>query len=155
MTTKAGGLDGAELVDEVGGRSAPDAGAREAAGVVGSEVVTVLMTAPDAGSASRIVGALLGDNLVACGNILPGATSLYRWEGAVQQDEEAVVIMKTLRRLAPRVLERAAALHPYDVPELLVHPVADGAAAYLDWVRQECALPGEDGEDANRGKASP
>jgi len=150
VTTEAEGLGGAD------GRTALDGepGAGEASGVAGSEVVTVLMTAPDAVSAGRIVGALLGDNLVACGNILPGATSLYRWKGAVQQGEEAVVIMKTLRRLAPQVLERAVELHPYDVPELLVQPVTDGAAAYLDWVRRECALPGEGGEDASRGEAS-
>lgn len=109
----------------------------------GSEVVVVLMSAPDAGAARRIVGVLLDERLVACGNVLPGATSLYRWEGKVQQDEEVVVIMKTLRRRVPRVLERAEALHPYDVPELLVHRVADGAGKYLEWVRSECAPSGE------------
>lgn len=113
-----------------------------AGGSGGSEVVVVLMSAPDAGTARRIVGALLDERLVACGNIVPGATSLYRWEGQVRQDEEAVAILKTLRRLVPRVLERAAALHPYDVPELLVQRVADGAGEYLDWVRRECASGG-------------
>lgn len=153
MTTEADGQGGRTALDA-------EAAAGEAGGVhetddgAGAEVVTVLMTAPDAGSAGRIVGALLGDNLVACGNILPGATSVYRWEGAVQQDEEAVVIMKTLRRLAPQVLERAVELHPYDVPELLVQPVTDGAAAYLDWVRRECALSAEGGAKASRSEAS-
>lgn len=116
--------------------------AGDPSGSGGSEVVVVLMSAPDAGTARRIVGALLDERLVACGNIVPGATSLYRWEGQVRQDEEVVAILKTLRRLVPRVLERAAALHPYDVPELLVQRVADGAGEYLDWVRRECASGG-------------
>ena len=101
-------------------------------------VVTVLMTAPDAATAEEIVGRLLDERLVACGNVLPGATSLYRWEGKVERDEEVVVIMKTLRETTPRVLERAEQLHPYDVPELLVHEVTDGSPAYLAWVRREC-----------------
>lgn len=101
-------------------------------------MVTVLMTAPGADVAEKVVRGLLDERLVACGNIVPGAVSLYRWEGAVHRDEEVVVILKTVRRLVPRVLERARALHPYEVPELLVQEVADGNQAYLDWVAEEC-----------------
>ncbi len=101
-------------------------------------VVTVLMTAPDEATAEAIVRRLLEERLVACGNILPGATSIYWWEGKVHRDEEVVVIMKTPRETAPKVVRRAEELHPYDVPELLVHPVVDGASAYLGWVRSAC-----------------
>ncbi len=101
-------------------------------------VVTVLMTAPGMEVAEAVVRGLLDERLVACGNVLPGAVSLYRWEGEVHRDEEAVVVLKTLRRLVPRVLERAGTLHPYEVPELLVQEVADGAPAYLEWVGTEC-----------------
>ncbi|MDE2975065.1 MAG: divalent-cation tolerance protein CutA [Gemmatimonadota bacterium] len=104
----------------------------------GDGVVTVLMTAPGTDAAETVVRGLLDDRLVACGNVLPGAVSLYRWEGEVHREEEAVVVLKTLRRLVPRVLERAGTLHPYEVPELLVQEVADGAPAYLEWVRREC-----------------
>ena len=100
--------------------------------------MTVLMTAPGADEAEAVVRSLLGERLVACGNVLPGAVSLYRWQGAVHRDNEAVVILKTLRRLVPRVLERARALHPYEVPELLVQEVVDGNPAYLQWVKEEC-----------------
>jgi len=103
-----------------------------------TKVVTVLTTAPDANLAEAIVRRLLEERLVACGNILPGAVSLYRWEGRVQRDEEVVVIMKARADLVSRVLERAAQLHSYEVPELLVHEVADGSAPYLAWVRQSC-----------------
>ena len=100
--------------------------------------MTVLMTAPGADEAEAVVRSLLDERLVACGNVLPGAVSLYRWQGAVHRDNEAVVILKTLRRLVPRVLERARALHPYEVPELLVQEVVDGNPAYLQWVKEEC-----------------
>jgi periplasmic divalent cation tolerance protein len=104
----------------------------------GTDVVTVLMTAPDIDVAESVVRRLLDERLIACGNLLPGAVSLYRWEGDIQRDEEAVVVLKTLRRLVPRLLERAGALHPYDVPELLVQPVSAGGAEYLEWVENEC-----------------
>lgn len=96
------------------------------------------MTAPDMAAAEEIVRRLLDEGLVACGNVLPGATSLYRWEGKVQRDEEVVVVMKSVREAAARVVERAEELHPYDVPEVLVHQVVGGASAYLAWVRGEC-----------------
>ena len=86
----------------------------------------------------RSCGRLLDDRLIACGNVLPGAVSLYRWEGEVHRDEEALVVLKTLRRLVPGMLERAVELHPYDVPELLVQPVVAGHADYLEWVENEC-----------------
>lgn len=104
----------------------------------GTEVVTVLMTAPGVEPAEAVTRTLVEERLVACGNIIPGAVSVYRWKGEVHRDEEAVVILKTTRKLLPRVLERAAELHPYDVPELLAQEVAQGAPAYLEWVRAEC-----------------
>ena len=70
--------------------------------------------------------------------MLSGAASHFRWEGKVERSEEAVVLMKTVEAALPRLLERAEELHPYDVPELLVQRVVDGAPAYLQWVREEC-----------------
>ena len=96
------------------------------------------MTAPGVDAAEPLIRNLLDERLVACGNVLPGAVSLYRWQGAVHRDEEVVVILKTVRRLVSRVLERARTLHPYEVPEMLVQEVADGNPAYLRWVAEEC-----------------
>ena len=104
----------------------------------GDAVVTVLMTAPDAGSAERIVRELLDRGLVACGNIIPGAVSIYRWKGRLERADEVVVILKTTGGLAERVVEAARASHPYEVPELLVQEVAGGNPGYLEWVRSEC-----------------
>jgi len=101
-------------------------------------VLTILMTAPDAGEGERIVRQLLDEGLIACGNIVPGVVSLYRWEDEVRRDEEVLVVMKSAQRSMPRLLERAVELHPYDVPELLVQPVVGGATKYLNWVEKEC-----------------
>ena len=111
----------------------------------GADVVTVLMTAPSADEAEAIVRRLVEERLAACGNIVPGAASIYRWEGSVQRDAEAVAVLKTTRRRVPALLGRARELHPYDVPELLVHEVTAGSEDYLDWVRGECGAKAGDG----------
>jgi periplasmic divalent cation tolerance protein len=100
-------------------------------------VMVVLTTMPDAAAAEDLAERLLEERLVACANVLPGARSIYRWEGEVRRDEEALVILKTTRRALPRLRERFPALHPYDVPELIALDVVDGAEAYLEWVRME------------------
>lgn len=106
----------------------------------GTEVVTVLMTAPGPDVAEEVVRALVDERLAACGNIVPGAVSVYRWKGEVQRDDEAVAILKTTRAALPGLIERAAELHPYDVPELIAHEVVAGRADYLEWVRAECGV---------------
>ena len=101
-------------------------------------VLTILMTAPDAGEGERIVGQLLEEGLIACGNIVPGVVSLYRWEGEVRRDHEVLIVMKSVTSAVASLLERASELHPYEVPELLVQPVVGGSDRYLEWVEQEC-----------------
>lgn len=103
------------------------------------EVRVVLMTAPDVGVAGRVARALLDERLIACANVLPGVTSIYRWQGAVHTEAECLVVMKTGEVRVPRLLERAAALHPYDVPELLVLKVDGGLPEYCRWVLDETA----------------
>ena len=99
-----------------------------------TDVRTVLLTAPDADSATRIVTALVEERLAACGNIVPGVTSIYRWQGAVEHAAEVLVMMKTTTARVDQLIERVSALHPYDVPEVLVLPVLAGHQLYLEWV---------------------
>ena len=80
---------------------------------------------------------LVRRKLVACGTILPGATSIYRWEGAVTEAIEAVVVLKTRRERWQDLVEATRALHPYKVPELLGLPVAQGLDRYLQWIGTE------------------
>ena len=94
----------------------------------------VLVTVPDAGAAEVLVRTLVEEGVVACGNILPGVTSLYRWQGAVERATEALVVFKTTAAGADRLTERVPELHPYDVPEVLVVAVDAGHRPYLDWI---------------------
>jgi periplasmic divalent cation tolerance protein len=94
----------------------------------------VLVTAPSQEVAERLVQAVVEERLAACGNILPGMTSIYRWQGAVQRDAEVLVVLKTGSAVAPRLMERVQELHPYEVPEAIVLPISEGLPAYLAWV---------------------
>ena len=102
-----------------------------------SDLVVALSTAPDVEQAERIGRALVEERLIACANLVPGLTSIYRWRGAVQAEAEVLLVMKTRRALVPRLKERLPQLHPYEVPELVVTPLVDGLDPYCRWVRDE------------------
>jgi len=94
---------------------------------------------PDA--AEKIARGLLERKLVACVNTLPGVVSRYWWKGALQRDEETLLVMKTEAARVAEVVAALKDLHPYEVPELLALPVDAGAEPYLAWVRTETAPP--------------
>ena len=101
-----------------------------------SAVVLVLTTLPIAADAEAFAEALVKEGLAACVSIGAPMTSVYRWQGAVERAQERQIVLKTVRGEVPLVEARLAALHPYDVPELLVVPVDGGGAAYVAWVRE-------------------
>jgi len=101
------------------------------------DAVVVLTTVASADEAVALVRSLLDRRLVACGTVLPGARSLYRWEGKVADEQEQVVLLKTLANRVPSLEEAFGELHPYRVPELLALPVAAGLGRYLDWIAAE------------------
>lgn len=94
----------------------------------------VLVTAPSVEVAAALVTTVVDERLAACGNIVPGIVSIYRWQGAVQRDDEVLVVLKTATGVTGRLMERVQELHPYDVPEVVVLPVADVLPAYAQWV---------------------
>jgi periplasmic divalent cation tolerance protein len=101
--------------------------------------LVVLTTLATDAEARALVTALLAARLVACGTLLPGARSIYRWKGSVTEEAEVVVLLKTdaskWEALCAAVRER----HPYEVPELLALPVARGLERYLSWLASEVA----------------
>ncbi|MDH3495655.1 MAG: divalent-cation tolerance protein CutA [Gemmatimonadota bacterium] len=101
------------------------------------DVLMVFTTLETAEAARRFVRRLVDDHVVACGTLLPDATSVYRWEGAVTEAAEVVVILKTTRDCWDALVEAVNQHHPYRVPELLAVPVAIGLPPYLAWVRAE------------------
>lgn len=109
--------------------------------------VIALVTAPDRESGEALARALVEERLAACANLLPGVTSLFRWEGAVQRETEVLLVLKTTSELAPRLTTRVPELHPYDVPEVLVISVAGGHGPYIDWIRDCVAGVGRSAEE--------
>lgn len=102
-----------------------------------TEACLVYVTAPSAAEAERIGRDIVDSRLAAAVNLLPGAKSLYRWRGRLEQADETVLILKTRRDLADAVVERVRALHSYECPCAVILPVEGGNAAYLDWIRSE------------------
>jgi periplasmic divalent cation tolerance protein len=98
--------------------------------------LVIFCSCPDADSAGRLADTLVEERLAACVTRLPGATSVYRWEGAVQRDAEVLLIIKTTAERLANLSARIEALHPYEVPEVLAVPVAGGAERYLAWLGQ-------------------
>ena len=98
-------------------------------------VRAVFVTGPDSETLESIGRVLVGERFAACVNIIPGVTSVYRWEGETRTDPEAMAIIKTTEDRLQAVRLRVAELHPYDVPEFIAVEVAEGSPAYLQWVR--------------------
>ena len=109
--------------------------------MIDKEILVLLSTCPDAATAERIGRELVGASLAACVNVVPGLRSIYRWNGAVQVDEEVLMILKTSADRLSEVRERLVDLHPYDVPEVVALPVADGHHPYLQWVVDSTRTP--------------
>ncbi|HSN90860.1 MAG TPA: divalent-cation tolerance protein CutA [Anaeromyxobacteraceae bacterium] len=104
-----------------------------------TDALVVLVTAPDAERAAAMARALVEERLAACGNVLPGIRSIYRWEGKVQDDGEALLLLKTTRARFEALRDRVLSLHPYQVPEVIAVPVEAGSAPYLAWIASETA----------------
>lgn len=104
-----------------------------------SDLCILYVTAADADEALRIGRALVEARLAACANVLPGMTSVYRWEGRVEQAGEAVLVLKTRASLVEAATERVKALHAYACPCVVALPVEGGNPDYLDWLLRETA----------------
>ena len=97
--------------------------------------ILVLVTAPDNMSARKIASELLERKIAACVNISPSWTSIYRWEGGVQEDVEVLMFIKSKADyLKTRLIPCIQELHPYDLPEIIAVPINDGESNYLAWI---------------------
>jgi periplasmic divalent cation tolerance protein len=106
-----------------------------------SEIRVVLVTVPNLEDGCTLARRLVTERLVACGNVIPGLTSVYRWEGKVQEEGEALVVLKTTADVLSALKNRVMELHSYEVPEFLALPVTDGLDPYLRWVTEEVVGP--------------
>lgn len=103
------------------------------------EATLVYMTAGSVGEAKAIGASLIDRRLAACVNILPGMISQYHWKGAVQADEEVVLIAKTRASLVESLTAQVQAIHSYECPCVVTLPIQDGNPAFLQWIADETA----------------
>lgn len=101
--------------------------------------VLIYATFPRGPLAEQVGRDLVEGRLAACVNILPTMTSIYRWEGALQRDEETVMVVKSTAARSEAVMQAIIRQHPYDTPAVLVLPIEGGSRAFLDWIARECA----------------
>lgn len=98
--------------------------------------LVVFITAPDENEAADIAKALVEAKLAACVNIIKSIRSIYRWEGAIEDAQEVLMVAKTQRRhfsaLSAKVRER----HSYSVPEIIALPITEGSEDYLKWLNE-------------------
>ena len=101
-----------------------------------SEAVVVLSTASTSDEAATIARGLVGEKLAACVNIVPGVRSIYSWDGALQDDSELLLVIKTRADRQEAVVSRIQELHSYDCPEAIVLPIRGGSKPYLTWLAE-------------------
>ncbi|MBW1695956.1 MAG: divalent-cation tolerance protein CutA [Deltaproteobacteria bacterium] len=84
---------------------------------------------------AEVIGkALVESKLAACVNIIDKMSSIYMWQGKLQQDNEVIVIAKTVEAKIPQIVDRVKSLHSYECPCIVSLPVSGGNQAFLDWI---------------------
>jgi periplasmic divalent cation tolerance protein len=107
-----------------------------------TEALIVFTTFAHEADAARVARLLVEERLIACANLFPGARSIYRWQGGVQDEPEVVVLMKTRKQDWTALLSRLHELHPYQTPECVAVRIAAGAPKYMAWLDEALAAEG-------------
>ncbi len=94
----------------------------------------IFCTCPDVETAERLAIRLVGDNLAACVNILPGIRSIYQWQGTVETAQEHLLLIKSPKARYVEIESVIKALHPYELPEIIAVAIENGSAEYLKWI---------------------
>jgi periplasmic divalent cation tolerance protein len=97
----------------------------------------VFITVPTLEVGQQIANILVESNLAACVNIVPRVTSIYHWQGEVEQADELLLIAKTRTTLFDKLATAIKRIHPYDVPEVVAMPIIAGSNEYLAWINDE------------------
>lgn len=99
--------------------------------------IFVYITTKNKEQAVQIGKTLVEEHLAACVNIIDKMTSIYRWEGRVNEDSEAILIVKTRESLFDKLSDRVKSLHSYTCPCIIAFPVIAGNNDYLKWLEAE------------------
>jgi periplasmic divalent cation tolerance protein len=106
---------------------------------MGEKAVMILVTTGARDDAERLGEALVVEHLAASCSVVPTVHSFYYWEGQLQREHEALLIVKTLESSAAAVLEYVRAHHDYELPEVIQVPIEGGSSAYLTWLAKQVA----------------
>ncbi len=98
------------------------------------EFCVVLTTCADAAEASRIAEELVTQRLAACVNVVSGVSSTYRWQGKLEHSQEALLVIKSKKKLFDEIARMIKNLHSYACPEIISLPIGGGFEPYLQWV---------------------
>ena len=101
-----------------------------------TEMLMVFTTFASEEDGARVLRALVEERLIACGNLLPGVRSIYRWKDGIADEREVVALMKTRKQDWTALLSRLHELHPYEVPECIAMRIAAGAPKYMAWLEE-------------------
>jgi len=102
-------------------------------------VAVVYTTIDNIQDARRIAKTLVEEQLVACVNIIPNIESFYKWKGKIEEDNELVLIAKTVDDNIKKTISRIKELHSYELPDIIVLPIVGGLKEYLDYIVNETA----------------
>ena len=97
----------------------------------------IYITVGSVEEARNIGNKLVSDRLAACVNIIDNVSSMYWWEGEVQDDKEVILIAKTKESLVPELVEKIRSMHSYSCPCIVSLPILNGNRAFLNWVVEE------------------
>lgn len=98
----------------------------------------VLTTFPDAEQAQQAARQLVTAQLAACGTVLPSATSIYIWEGALEENSECLLLLKTTAHCVDALREEIVKIHSYKIPEIISFAADSCLSAYQEWVASQC-----------------
>jgi len=101
-----------------------------------SDAVVILVTTPTIDEARKIGNALVEEKLIACANIIPQVESIFYWQDKVCNEKEALMVIKTKKKLIEKIIKRVKALHSYTVPEVIALPIIKGSKDYIKWVKE-------------------
>jgi periplasmic divalent cation tolerance protein len=109
---------------------------------MGERAVLIMVTTGARDDAERLGEALVVEHLAACCTVVPTVHSIYYWDGQLQREHEALLLVKTLESQAQAVQEFVQSHHDYELPEILQIPIESGSSRYMNWLEKQVAKPG-------------
>jgi len=102
-----------------------------------SEIIFIYVTCPDISTSEKIADYLINKNLIACANIFPEITSIYKWDNKIQKDKESVLILKTKENNFLSIAKEVKNIHPYECPCIVSLPTRDANNDYIKWINNQ------------------